>query len=206
MALKDTMTKMLSIKPELYLDRLMVLMEMDGKDHIRADNRAGTTLGRLLDSQFVSPFHIPGLGNFNTTEGLWYYISMQNPVEDLRLLSGNACRILIKELRNKRELKKIHRANFKDIILYGTWAKIENNPELKKLFTENTDLPYIRYYVTNKNLQNELFIDTNSTGIGVLNELRQAYQDDVYYKAPVPDVSEIVKGLSEEARFYNDLK
>lgn len=178
---------------------LIDLNRNDGVKHIRIDNRGKTQLGRMLDSQYMSPFEIPGLGTFNSTEGLWYYISMKRPPEDFRVLRGNLCRKLIRELKDRNEHHRVERRNFYEIIEYGTYAKIMQNEDLKQRFIEN-ELPMLRFFMRSRNGQNSLMIESTSRAVVFLNDLCQRLKEDINYTPPLPDVSDIVKDLPDEVR------
>ena len=180
-------------------ESMVRLTEEDGVKHIRIDNRAKLELGRMLDSQYLSLFNYPGLGPFNTTEGLWYYISMQNPKEELRIVSGNDCRRIVKQLNNKGEFKRINRKGFYEIIQYGTWLKITQNESILKLFLES-DLPFIRYHLRPKNGVVEFIVDNNTPMMVFLNELRDKMKEDSSYEPPLPDISEIQSELHSDIR------
>lgn len=149
----------------------------DGVNHIRVDNRGATLLGRMLDSQYVSPFHHPELGDFNTTEGFWFYISTSPKVEDFRLLNGYECRKLINNLRHNGKLNRIRIPNFTSHIFNANYLKIINNPILFNMMKEST-LPFEFYYITKKyrrdgEVQSVLFYPNDRTWVlSQLNEIR----------------------------------
>lgn len=122
------------------------LMNADGKEHIRVDNRAKTLLGRMLDSQYIVPFYHPKLGPFNTTEGFWFYISMENPDERLRQLNGHEIRKVIRELRDEGKLQRVWIPQFDIHIKYANWLKITSNPSLLRMMSESK-LPFKMYYI-----------------------------------------------------------
>ena len=180
-------------------ESMVKLTEEDGIKHIRIDNRAKLELGRMLDSQYLSLFSFPGLGPFNTTEGLWYYISMENPREELRIVSGNDCRRIIKQLNAKGEFKRIHRKYFYETIQYGTWLKITQNDQLLKLFLES-ELPFIRYHLRPKNGVVEFIIDSHTPMVAFLNDLREKMKENIHYEPQMPDISQIQDELSDEIK------
>lgn len=176
--------------------RLLSLINMDGKRHIRLDNRSTTLLGRQLDSQAIAPFELHGLGNFNTTEGVWFYISTMSPPEELRYLNGSSCRKLMKTL-GKMDVQRVYRNNFYEIINYATWCKIEQNPKLKESFIKST-MPFIRYYMTNTKTHTQLHVDVDSPSIKFINQLRTDMRENPNFKLETPDLTEIINGLDPE--------
>lgn len=163
------------------------IMKMDGIDHIRIDNRANTDLGRILDSQYILPFIHPVLGQFNTTEGFWHYISMENPSDLLRVINGHECRKHIHDLKKAKKFKKIIVKNFYDHILFVNHLKIEASPKLKRMFIEST-LPFKMYYVR-KQKDKCVFHNTSSlhSRIQVWEKLRDMYKVNPYLKLDCPD-------------------
>ena len=175
-------------------DEIDKLSSQDGISFIRIDNRATTQLGRMLDSQYIIPFTYPGLGQFNTTEGFWYYISNDKPVELLKVLNGCDCRRYIKELKLSGEYKKVHINNFYQHILYANYLKIEENKRLKQLLLE-CNLPFMMYFVTESNGKYHIN-KTNSSHprLSNLTSLRRMYQScDGNLKLEIPDISEILR-------------
>jgi hypothetical protein len=122
----------------------------DNVKNIRIDNRAKTTLGKMLDSQYIAPFFHPNLGRFNTTEGFWYYISSPEPNELFRELHGHECRKLIHDIRKESiSNNRVYVPFFKEHIYNANYLKITQNPHLRKLLMRSK-LPFEYYYVDEK--------------------------------------------------------
>ena len=170
------------------------LIREDGVNHIRIDNRGSTKLGRWLDSQWISPFYYPGLGQFTNTEGFWHFISSDRPIELLKVISGHECRKQIRDMRLAGNYHKVRIPNFYEHIQYANYLKIEQFPLLKKAFIES-DLPLKMYYITEDEDGNTWFNDTHVTHPRLSNlvKLREAYQRDENLVLPVPDISPILK-------------
>lgn len=168
------------------------IIEQDGLNHIRIDNRSLVDLGRMLDSQYIIPFNHPVLGQFNTTEGFWHYISIENPSDLLRVLNGHECRKYIKELKAAKKFTKKLTTNFYEHIQYSNYLKIEASPKLKKMFIEST-LPFKMYYV--KKGTNGCIINNTSNlhpRLANIIELRNMYHRNPNLVLPTPDCSEIL--------------
>lgn len=189
----------------------MDVLEQDGKNHIRIDNRGRTELGKMLDSQYISMFIHPTLGLFNTTEGFWYYISLIHRVELLRTLSGCECRRYIKQLKAENRFKKANVPNFYEHIRYANWLKIEQNREgLKKKFIES-HLPFRMYYI-NEEIDDSSYSDETERKTGLIHvaschprlsniiQLREWYKEDNSLLLQEPDVSAILKTHSQNTQ------
>lgn len=174
------------------------LVSLDGIDHIRIDNRAKTLLGRMMDSQYISPFLHPKLGPFNTTEGFWFYISMEKPDERLRQLNGHECRKLIRELRDKGQLTRCWVNHFDRHISYANWLKITSNAQLLRAL-QSSKLPFRMYYV----LETE--------GTAKLIESEKLFWvitvlEDVRAKVKIAgNISEMINPYEMEDHLYNEI-
>lgn len=148
MSFLDAVTRSLHRSPRLkkHQSVLSELVNGDGVTHIRVDNRGQTAVGRELDSQTIAPFVHPYLGQFNTTEGFWFYISMQEPDEQLRMLSGHECRKYIKQLRSQDKFNRVTVENFYEHICNATWLKVISSPELLEMVRVSS-LPFRLYYI-----------------------------------------------------------
>ena len=145
----------------------------------------------MLDSQYILPIVHPELGQFNTTEGFWYYISTQNAPELLRVLNGHECRKLIKDMKEANTFVKKDIKNFYIYVQYANYLKIEASPKLKSMFIEST-LPFKMYYI--KKGKRDCIINNTSAlhpRLRNLIELREMYQRDNNLILPCPDSSNL---------------
>lgn len=122
----------------------------EGKDHINAYSKSLTSLGKKLTNFYYSPFEHPKHGNFNSVEGLWYYLKTGRVFNQFRKLSGYEA---------KKEGQKIQKSigmydssdktflsdEFKEDIKEGIRSKLRDNVGiLNELIS--TDLPIAHYY------------------------------------------------------------
>lgn len=115
------------------------LPKMDGVDHININHDGKTELGRMLSHFYESPFVHPYLGPFDSMEGFWQYVKAEAPNDRLRTLVGQAAFALGKTLTSVR------RQHFRDIIMDGNFAKIDQNSNIKAALVAS-ELPITQYY------------------------------------------------------------
>lgn len=121
-------------------ERILLLNpQNDGVTHINIYSRGQTRLGRLLTNLADKPVVHPTYGRFRTAEGLWYYLRTGMTCEDLRSMSGFEAKI------KGRELPIVWHDNFKEEFQIACRSKLDNDPELMKVFVEST-LPFEHYY------------------------------------------------------------
>lgn len=112
----------------------------DGVNHINAYSKGRTELGRMLSNFEHSPFTHSELGEFQSMEGFWYYISTGMKHEELRELFGYEAKQL------GSTLSAVYNADFERLIYEGLEAKLTQNEHILDACREN-DLPYYHYYV-----------------------------------------------------------
>ncbi len=124
---------------------------MDGVTHCNVYTKGRTELGRLLTNFARTPFKHPILGNFESGEGLHYYlkVGIENKAtgdvkrfEEFRTLWG------IEAKRRGAELSRTHMVlnhDFDYHMRLGLLAKVTQNPKLFKLFLASTE-PLTHYY------------------------------------------------------------
>lgn len=113
---------------------------VDGVNHINIWHTGATELGRQLSHTTETPFIHPYFGPFNSIEGFWYYIRSETKDDKLRMMFGQ-------EAKNYgRKLTHIWVDGFPSIIMAANFHKIDQRPELKKMFVEST-LPFDHYYL-----------------------------------------------------------
>lgn len=116
--------------------------DKDGVHHINTSVGSETKLGRMLSMNAYVPFDHPDLGMFNSVGGLWYFVGMKEPRDDIfRTLHGAACR------QRGAHVQMREVVGFRSIIADATWIKVNSDENLKKMMTENT-LPYQCYFLT----------------------------------------------------------
>lgn len=111
----------------------------DGVDHINISPQGKTRLGKLLAHFTESRFIHEYLGPFNCMEGYWYYVKSAVPDDRLRSLVGREA------YEFGKTLPAVRRKHFQEIIMDGNYFKIDQNAELKELFTAST-LPLTQYF------------------------------------------------------------
>lgn len=189
------------------IEEIMDFVKEDGKTHIRVDLRANTTLGKVLDPQYVSPFYHPYLGNFVTTEGFWYYISSKEPDELFRVLNGHECRKHLKSLRAEGKIERVHCKNFFQQIFFANYLKIKTDPKILDLFTNfKTDLPFEIYHLENKDNKTVLR-RTNSYDVRVRNltMLRSLLISNINSEVWIPDSKDILERMSDSVKVSQGL-
>lgn len=127
----------------------MINPELDGIEHINIYSRGRTELGRLMSNFAYSPFVHPRFGQFNSVEGLWYWLSVQDSpeAEELRELHGYAAKKLGRELRGADwSPEESLFLDFRQEIRTAISVKVAANLTLIRLLEEST-LPFVHYYI-----------------------------------------------------------
>lgn len=114
----------------------------DGINHINAYSKGKTKLGRMLSNFEHSPFTHSQLDDFESMEGIWYYISTGMKIEELRKLYGFEAKQL------GRKFPLILNMNFEVLIYEGLECKLVQNDHILLECNKNY-LPYYHYYVLN---------------------------------------------------------
>jgi len=113
------------------------MVRNDGITHINVGGR--TRLGRDLSHFAYTPFVHPFYGPFNCMEGFWHYIRADKPDDTLRSLTGWQAK------KYGRHLNVNRVDNFRELINEANYHRIDQNPELRRMFVECT-LPLGHYY------------------------------------------------------------
>ena len=113
---------------------------LEGKTFINIYSKSNTELGQLCSNFAFTPFEHPQYGKFNSVEGFWFYVGTGFKCEELRLLHGAKAKSL------GSTLPKEHIDNFEQLIQEAIHCKVDQNPRLKQLLTEN-HLPFKHFYV-----------------------------------------------------------
>jgi hypothetical protein len=111
----------------------------DGVTHINLSINGETKLGRQLAHFSDVGFVHPHFGPFNGMEGFWHYINSVERDDELRHLIGHAAK------KYSKQLTKVKVVGFQEIITVANFYRIEQNPELQKMFLDST-LPFDDYY------------------------------------------------------------
>lgn len=114
----------------------------DGIDFINIYSKGQTEIGRALSNFYTCPFNHPKYGQFNTIEGLWFYILSGN--ERLRFLEGYECKMVGKTLENSD-----YPETFIEDITTGLDLKFINSGYIRNYFANNKPLPLKHFYVKN---------------------------------------------------------
>lgn len=114
-------------------------VEEDGVTHINIFTRGATELGRLLTNPAYSPFTHPTYGDFDSVEGLWYWLKSGRCHDFLRTSSGISAKLA------GRHLPEVFCQSFKEDVSIGIRQKIGQNPRIIELLAEST-LPFEHYY------------------------------------------------------------
>ena len=115
-------------------------------DHINISLLSNSHLGRVLDPGYAKTFTYPTLGQFRSVLSLWYWIKSTTLDDKLRKLIGHK----LKEYVNKNNVSLNYLPNFKAVIGYATWLKLNMYSECLDELKETT-LPFISYRVIKSN-------------------------------------------------------
>jgi hypothetical protein len=121
----------------------------DGVSHINIWINSKSQLGKMLSHFYESPFIHPYFGPFNSMEGFWHYIQNLRIDEKSGMLVGDDTLRSLSGMSAKNYGKKLqwrHVDNFHEIIIAANYYKIEQNPELLKLFMQS-EVPLDYYYL-----------------------------------------------------------
>lgn len=119
----------------------------DGTTHINIYSRGETELGRAL-SNFAALGVKTLDGTFDSLEGYWYWLSVDEKRPDrdrLRRATGYQAKQLGRELRGA-DWQPDNDALFKVKMMHAMLAKLALHPQLLAPFREST-LPFRHYYV-----------------------------------------------------------
>ncbi len=121
----------------------MIDPTQDGITHINIYSQGKTELGKMLTN--FSKFHITTKdGNFNSVEGYWYWLGIEDCKEKevLRNLYGFTAKKTGKELKKKYASRTDD--DFESKILNAIWYKVKRNSHM---FTSDiATLPFEHYY------------------------------------------------------------
>lgn len=121
----------------------MIKPEEDGITHVNIYSQGKTQLGRMLSN--FDRFEIETEdGTFNSVEGYWYWLSIEDCKEKevLRNLYGYNAKKIGNDLKNR--FNKRMDEDFENKILNAIWYKVRRN---RYLFTEDIkNLPFEHYY------------------------------------------------------------
>lgn len=116
--------------------------KFDGVDHLNVYTKAKTVLGRALTNFAHYPFKHPLLGDFESTEGLHYFLKTGRNFKEFRKLWGYEAKKIGVELSRENMVLDLH---FDWMFRIGLVAKITQNKELFEAFVES-ELPFAHYY------------------------------------------------------------
>ncbi len=124
--------------------------DQEGVDHINIFNRSNCLLGRLLDTGYVTTIEYKPIGIFSSVRCLWTWLLSEKRSSKLRF------RKQVKSRSNTNEphlyIQKKFIPNFKAIIGYATWLKIQQFPDLiNEIKTTSNPLPFLCYRIEPSN-------------------------------------------------------
>lgn len=114
----------------------------DGITHINVYTKSKTLLGRDLTNFSHRPFKHPLLGEFESTEGLHYFLKTGRNFQEFRKLWGYEAKKVGVELSRDNMVMDLH---FDWMFRIGLVAKITQHPDLFQAFIES-ELPFAHYY------------------------------------------------------------
>lgn len=115
----------------------------DGITHINIYSKGKTPLGKMLSNFYHCNIQTRD-GNFNSVEGYWYWLGIENcrEKEVLRDLSGYQAKKVGNELKKKYDGRKDD--EFEDKILRAIWEKVKI--KYKMFNADIATLPFEHYY------------------------------------------------------------
>lgn len=121
----------------------MIDPNLDGISHINIYSQGKTQLGKMLSNFFHYKIMTKD-GAFNSVEGYWYWLGIENCQEKeiLRNLYGYNAKKTGNEL--KKKFKSRLDEDFEKKILNAIWYKVKRNTHLFK--PEISKLPFEHYY------------------------------------------------------------
>jgi predicted NAD-dependent protein-ADP-ribosyltransferase YbiA (DUF1768 family) len=121
----------------------MIDPNQDGITHINIYSQGKTDLGKML-SNFYKCLIITRDGKFNSVEGYWYWLGIEECEEKevLRTLSGYQAKKIGNELKKKYQQRVD--SEFEDKIIRAIWAKVKTKVHMFK--SEIVTLPFEHYY------------------------------------------------------------
>jgi hypothetical protein len=121
----------------------MIDPNLDGISHINIYSQGKTQLGKML-SNFYHYKIMTEDGEFNSVEGYWYWLGIED-CEEKEILR-DLCGYNAKKIGNKLRKKYNDRLDisFEKKILKAIWYKIRRNINLFN--SENSKLPFEHYY------------------------------------------------------------
>lgn len=112
----------------------------DGITHINIYSKGNTKLGRFLTHFARTPFQHPVYGNFESVEGLWYFLKTGMKDNYLKSLFGYAAK------EHGKKLAVVPLENFDQLINEANRIKLDTYPEIRKAIKESS-IPFTHYYV-----------------------------------------------------------
>lgn len=146
----------------------------EGDDHINLSIQSSTRLGKVFDPAYLKVIDYPFIGKFCSVFSLWCWLKADVIDDSLRRLTGP-------QLRKHMQYKKMAMSsvpNFKAIIAYATWMKLQDYPnlieEIKKL---SPDIKLLSYDIVRGS---ELRVCTKYAPliISIVRELISAVQEE----------------------------
>ena len=130
-------------KLEQMLRWVVAFPDDDGITHLNIYSKGKTKLGQQLSNFAYTPITVPIYGNFNSIEGLWFYLASGTFDEKFKTLYG----VEAKTYKSKLPVKeKVSNEKFKAVILEALAIKLNTYPKIKNELL-SCNLPLMHYYV-----------------------------------------------------------
>lgn len=116
----------------------------EGTDHINIYSKSSLKLGRALSNFAHTPFTHPELGEFESMEGLYYYLKTGQQFEELRNLYSWVAKKVGTELVKQLGKENCSELN-EDLLIDCLYCKVEQNRSLQVMLMKS-NLPFAHYY------------------------------------------------------------
>lgn len=122
--------------------------EDDGKTHINIYDQGKSELGRMLSYFYEAPFQHPHYGPFKSIEGFLRYLRSGGEDDAFRTIPAVRAKAHAESAKRRGEYKDHQVRDLDKIIFAANYAKIDQNPEIKKALINST-LPFENYFLWN---------------------------------------------------------
>jgi hypothetical protein len=147
----------------------------EGEDHFNIADNADSFIGKLMSPGYTKTISYPYLGEFASVASLGYWVKDSERSELLRKLAGPKLKHFVNV--NRKEIG--HFPNFKAVIGYGTWVKLQGYPYIVKQLKE-LDTDKVKFLAYTK---------VEDSGIRMTHKSAEMY---------IQIANEIVKAIKEE--------
>lgn len=130
-----------SIETHNTFSRKLVDMGLDGEDHINIYLDCNTALGKVLSPFNIKPFFHPFFGEFNSRQGLYYYLLSVDGNAAFRTMNPLAMRFYASKRANMNKFYP----NLRYHMAFSLWLQVKDDIASKDLLLDN-DLPFEAYF------------------------------------------------------------